>query len=159
VSRPVKRRIARGSTGEESGKLAPVSTVLLVQPDPELKEAWSGTLTGRGYDVLAVSGVLTGIERAREGGIDVIIVDTYDGANGVAELAAELDRLPDAPPVILVSSSPRAPALSVHIGAAAFVPKPCDPDDLADQVERITSVAVRILLDEDDTAPRPREEI
>jgi len=135
-----------------------MSTVLLVQPDPGLKEAWTAALTGRGHDVLAVSGVLTGVERAREGGFDVVVVDTYDGENGVAELAAELDRLPDAPPIILVSSSPRAPALSVHIGAAAFVPKPCAADDVADQVARVTSVAVRVLTDEDDTAPRPRED-
>jgi DNA-binding NtrC family response regulator len=131
-----------------------VSTVLVVQPDPLLNDAWCRTLVMRGHEVLAVSGVVAGIERAREGGIDVVVVDSYDTSGAVAELAAELDRLPDGPPVILVSSSPHAPELSVHIGAAAFVPKPCEPEDLADEVQRVVSVAVRRLFHIED---EPRE--
>jgi DNA-binding NtrC family response regulator len=119
--------------------------VLVVQPDPALTESWSRSLAVRGHEVLAVSRVVDGIERAREGGIDVVVVDSYDTSNAVAELVAELERLPDAPPVVLVSSSPHAPELSAHIGAAAFVLKPCDPDDLAAEVQRVASVAVRRL--------------
>src|SRR5450432_3807223 len=107
----------------------------------------------RGYDVLAVSGVIPGVERAREGGIDVVVVDSYDGAGGVADFVAELDRLPDAPPVILVSGSPKGPTLSVHIGAAGFLTKPCDPEDLAAAVQRVANVAVRrpVRADDDPT--------
>ena len=123
-----------------------VSTVLVVQPDPTLNEAWSHSLSVRGHEVLAVSGVLAGIERAREGGIDVVVVDSYDTSGAVAELVSELDRLPDAPPLILVSSSPHAPELSAHIGAAAFVVKPCEPEDLVAEVQRVASVAVRRLV-------------
>ena len=122
-------------------------------------ESWTQTLVTRGYDVLAVTGVINGVERAREGGIDVIVVDSYDGSGGVAELVAELDRLPDTPPVILVSGSPKGPNLSVHIGAAGFLTKPCEPDDLAAAVQRIASVVVRAPTrgDDDPTGPRPRE--
>jgi len=136
-----------------------VSTVLLVQPDPQLKESWTYTLMVRGYDVLAVSGVIPGVERAREGGIDVVVVDSYDGSGGVADFVAELDRLPDAPPVILVSGSSKGPALSVHIGAAAFLTKPCEPDDLAAAVQRVATVMVRRLArggDDDDGEPMAR---
>jgi CheY-like chemotaxis protein len=123
-----------------------VSTVLVVQPDPLLNDAWCRSLVTRGHEVLAVSGVVDGIERAREGGIDVVVVDSYDTSGAVAELVHELDRLPDVPPVILVSSSPHAPELSAHIGAAAFVLKPCEPDDLAAEVQRVATVAVRRLV-------------
>jgi DNA-binding NtrC family response regulator len=130
--------------------IASVSTVLVVQPDPLLNEAWCQALAIRGHEVLAVSGVIDGIQRAREGGIDVVVVDSYDTSGAVSELVAELDRLPDAPPLILVSSSPHAPELSAHIGAAAFVPKPCEPDDLADEVQRVATVTVRRLVHIDD---------
>ena len=123
-------------------------------------ETWTETLTSRGYDVLAVNGVINGVERAREGGIDVVVLDSYDGSGGVAELVAELDRLPDAPPVILVSGSPKGPGLSVHIGAAGFLTKPCEPDDLAAAVQRVANVIVRMPTGADDelTGPRSREE-
>jgi DNA-binding NtrC family response regulator len=136
-----------------------VSTVLLVQPDPQLKESWTQTLVSRGYDVLAVSGVINGVERAREGGIDVVVVDSYDGSGGVADFVAELDRLPDAPPVILVSGSPKGPQLSVHIGAAGFLTKPCEAEDLAAAVQRVASVTVRPrpARGDDETGPVPRK--
>lgn len=123
-------------------------------------ESWTQTLSARGYDVLAVTGVINGVQRAREGGIDVVVVDTYDGSGGVAELVAELDRLPDAPPVILVSGSPKGPALSVHIGAAGFLTKPCEPEDLAAAVQRVAMAAIRqpSRLDDDPTGPLPRLE-
>ena len=120
--------------------------MLVVQPDPKLNDVWCRTLAVRGHEVLAVSGVGDGILRAREGGIDVVVVDSYVPSGSVVELVAELERLPDAPPLILVSSSPAAPEMSAHIGAAAFVPKPCDPEDLADEVLRIAGAAVRRLL-------------
>jgi CheY-like chemotaxis protein len=131
---------------------------LVVQPDPALMATWTETLVVRGYDVLAVSGVINGVQRAREGGIDVVVVDTYDGSGGVAELVAELDRLPDAPPVILVSGSPKGPALSVHIGAAGFLTKPCEPDDLAAAVQRVATVAIRLptRVDDEPTGPHTR---
>ena len=133
-----RRRTARGSD-----RIALVSSVLLVQPDPELSERWREALTGQGHDVLIATGVLSAVARAREGGIDVVVLDSYDGAGGVAELVKELERLPDAPPVVLVSSSPRGPALSVTIGAAGFLTKPCEPADLVAAVDKITNVSVR----------------
>jgi CheY-like chemotaxis protein len=130
--------------------IASVSTVLVVQPDPLLNDAWCQTLAVRGHEVLAVSGVIDGIQRAREGGIDVVVLDSVDPSRSARALIDELQRLPEPPPLILVSSSPHAPELSAHIGAAAFVPKPCEPDDLADEVQRVATVAVRRLVHIDD---------
>jgi DNA-binding response OmpR family regulator len=139
--------MARGSD-----KLGTVSSVLLVQPDPELRDRWREALTSQGHDVLVATGVLSAVARAREGGIDVVVLDSYDSVSGVAELVAELERLPDAPPVVLVSSSPRAPALSVTIGAAGFLMKPCEPADLVAAVHKIVDVTPRRHHDEP-TAP------
>ncbi|CAN5272370.1 hypothetical protein BH11MYX1_BH11MYX1_35670 [soil metagenome] len=76
--------------------------------------------------------------RASEGGIDVIVVDAYDPRGGTVELARNLNSLPDAPPIVLLSSSPDAPEISARIGAAAFLAKPCEPAELAAVVGRCT---------------------
>lgn len=75
--------------------------------------------------------------RVSEGGIDAIVIDSYDPRVGVIELAKQFDALPDAPPVILVSASPHAPEISARMGAAAFLPKPCDPQDLVQLLSRL----------------------
>jgi DNA-binding NtrC family response regulator len=136
-----------------------VGTVLVVQPDPELSEAWTGALAADGHDVLGAGGLREALVHIREGGIDLVVVDAYDPREtrtGITELVGALDRLPDAPPIILVSGLPNAPELSARIGAAGFVPKPCDPSDLCNEVLRVTGSGVRPLLPFDDEPTGPR---
>jgi len=132
-----------------------VSTILLVQPDLDLNEIWSEALARSGHDVLRVRNVEDGVTRAREGGIDVVVVDSNGSDVPVRALVGELDRLPDAPPVVLVSESPHAPELSAQVGAAGFLPKPCSSEDLVELVARVASAAVRHLpFDDETTSPR-----
>jgi CheY-like chemotaxis protein len=135
--------------------LVSVGSVLLVESDPETRESLRAVLSEAGHEVLIA---ITGLEaflRTGEGGIDVIVVDAYDPRGGTIELARNLNSLPDAPPIILVSSSPDAPEISARIGAAAFLPKPCDPTDLVNAVARSTGGArpVRIFDDFADDEP------
>jgi len=134
-----------------------VSTILLVQADLVLNETWAEALARTGYDVLRVQTIDDGVARAREGGIDVVVIDT-DGNDGpVRALVGELDRLPDAPPLVLVSESPQAPELSAQVGAAGFLPKPCSSEDLVEVVARVASAAIRHpIFDEETTSPRKR---
>ena len=132
-----------------------VGSVLLVVSDPETREVLGTFLRDAGHEVLVA---ITGHEaflRTSEGGIDVIVVDAYDPRGGTIELARNLNSLPDAPPIILVSSSPDAPEISARIGAAAFLPKPCDPTDLVNAVARSTGGVrpVRIFDDFSDDDP------
>ena len=134
-----------------------MSTILLVQADLVLNETWAEALARTGYDVLRVQTIDDGVARAREGGIDVVVIDT-DGSDGpVRALVGELDRLPDAPPLVLVSESPQAPELSAQVGAAGFLPKPCSSEDLVEVVARVASAAIRHpIFDEETTSPRKR---
>jgi DNA-binding NtrC family response regulator len=95
--------------------------------------------------------------RASEGGIDAVVYDSYDPRIGVVELFKNLDTLPDAPPVVLVSASPHAPEISARVGAAAFLPKPLDPGELVETVGRIVGdvrpVRTPSFDDEDPTGP------
>ncbi|MGH7859643.1 MAG: response regulator [Candidatus Binatia bacterium] len=131
--------------------------MLLVQSDPRLSETWAEALARGGHEVLAVEAIADGIARAREGGLDVVVLDSDGDAAVVRALVAELDRLPDTPPFVLVSASPEAPELSAQIGAAGFLPKPCSPEDLAEVVARVASAAVRHpAFDEETTSPRKK---
>jgi DNA-binding NtrC family response regulator len=138
-----------------------LSTVLIIQPDLGLSGAWFQALARGGHDVIAVRAVGDAVARVREGGIEAIVFDAPgDDADGAAvrELVGELDRLPDAPPLVLVSDSPRAPELSARVGAAAFLPKPCGPDDLVELVARVSSANVRgHRFDDETTAPRLKD--
>lgn len=83
------------------------------------------------------------IAHIREGGIDVIVLDAVIGRPEIIAMMDALDRLPDAPPTVLLSGTPDGPELSARIGAAAFLPMPCDVDDLLREVGRITGGTVR----------------
>ena len=92
----------------------------------------------------------------REGGIDVVILDAYTPRTGIVELARAIEQVPDAPPIVLVSGSPDAPEISARIGAAAFLPKPCEPAELLAAVSRLLGRVRPVLVVADDpTGSRP----
>jgi len=135
-----------------------VGTILVVQADPALRGAWSTALRARGHAVLMVADVALGVQHAREGGIDVVVLDSGDPARSAKALIDELQRLPEPPPLILVSSSPEAPEQSAHLGAAAFIPKPCSPEDIALVAESVISGPPR-ALDDDQPGGRLRDDL
>lgn len=130
-----------------------MSTILVVQADPNLNDGWCLALEASGHTVLTASATGDGIDRVREGGIDVVVVEPA-GTSNLRELVAELERLPDAPPFVLVSSSPDAPEISARLGAAAFLPKPCTARELDEAVGRIAPAPVEYRERDEDTRPR-----
>ena len=50
--------------------------VLVVQSDPTLIDGWCSALEAAGHEVIASRAFIEGIERLRDGGIDVVIVDS-----------------------------------------------------------------------------------
>lgn len=120
-----------------------MSLVLLVQAQPQLAQQWSLALNPY-YDVVVVDGPTKALASARDGGFDVVVIDCND--DSIVAFANELDQLPDAPPLVLVSDSPRAPRLSTQVGAAGFVPKPCEGVDLIGAVSRVIDTKVNLDL-------------
>jgi DNA-binding NtrC family response regulator len=115
-----------------------VGSILLVEADPHTRGSWAAALRGDDHEVMIVKSPREALGMIRDGGIDVVVIDTYDPRVGLMELAKQLEALPDAPPIVLLSASPLAPEVSVRIGAAAFVAKPCDPAE-------VREVALRLL--------------
>jgi len=132
-----------------------VGSILLVEADVVTSDEWASAFAMAGHAVLTASGMREALQLVREGGIEAVVIDVYDPRAGVAELARGMEALPDAPPIILVSGSPAAPEFSARIGAASFVPKPCDPAEVIAAVERLlgTPRPVRVLADEEPTGP------
>jgi CheY-like chemotaxis protein len=130
-----------------------VSTVLIIEVDPQLCRRWSRALESSGHTVLAAQGTSDGIYRVREGGIDLILLDPGDGYGQLDQFLAALGRLPDPPPFVLISSSPRAPEISAHVGAAAFLPKPCMEEDIVEVAERFAFLPAHDI-DDEPTEPR-----
>ena len=138
----------------EAGYDLHVGSILLVEADPDLLDTWTAALSAVGHAVYAVSVGRDALPMIKEGGIDAVIVDSYDPRVGIVELARTIEALPDAPPLILISGSPHAPEISARIGAVAFLPAPCDITDLLVVVGRVVGNLrpVRIVEDEP-TAP------
>lgn len=108
-----------------------------------------------GHEVLVAITLREAYLRISEGGIDAVVIDSYDPRVGVVELARSMNALPDAPPVVLVSPSPYAPEISARISATAFLPKPCEPSELVAVIARVVGDVrpVRLFEDEDPTGP------
>jgi two-component system catabolic regulation response regulator CreB len=127
-----------------------VGSILLVEADVSTSDEWAAAIAAAGHAVCTVSGMREALNVVREGGIDVVVIDVYDPRAGVVELARGMDALPDAPSIVLISGSPAAPEISARIGAATFVPKPCEPSEVVAAVTRLTGRLrpVRVLDDE-----------
>jgi DNA-binding response OmpR family regulator len=120
-----------------------------------MREQLASDLYAAGHDVVTVPAMRAAPRVLREGGIDLVFVDCLDDAAGLLELARVLEGLPDAPAVLLVSGSLAAPEISVRIGAAAFLPKPCDLAELAAAVARLVGGVRPVkLVDDESTGPR-----
>lgn len=113
-------------------------------------DEWAAAMGAYGHSVLTASGMREALGVIREGGIDVVVIDVYDPRAGVIEFARGMNALPDAPPLVLISGSPAAPTVSARIGAATFLPKPCEPSEIVTAVARLLGRLrpVRIIEDE-----------
>jgi DNA-binding NtrC family response regulator len=132
-----------------------VGSILLVQSDPDTRDRLGGILRDARHEVLFAVNSQDALLRLREGGIDVVVIDSYDPRVGVVELARSMDNLPDVPPIVLISRSPYAPEISARIGAASFLPKPLDVMELTTLVERLAGGLrpVKTIDDEEPTGP------
>jgi two-component system NtrC family response regulator len=131
-----------------------VGSILLVEADVSTSDEWAAAIAGAGHAVFTVSSMRDALHVVREGGIDVVVIDVYDPRAGIFELARGLEALPDTPSIILISGSPAAPEISARIGAATFVPKPCDPSEVVAAVTRLTGRLRPVrMIDDEPTGP------
>ena len=77
-----------------------------------------------------------GLEAVDEGGYDVLILDGEAGFGGVG-LAPAQERGLDCPPIVVLTGRPVDGWLATWSLADAAVPRPLDPEKLADTVAHL----------------------
>jgi len=136
-----------------------VGSILLVQADPVTGDQWADVLTKAGHSVITAILAREVLPVLREGGIDVVVIDSFDPRAGIVELARSIESMPDPPPIVLISDSPHAPEISARIGAAAFLPKPCEAMELITETNRLMGSQPPVRLVEDDPTIKSRTRI
>lgn len=111
-----------------------MATILLVDDDPLVRRALTLALERIGHQVVPAENGLEGARRAREGGVDLAVVDIHmpdmDGLELLAQLRATCATLP----VIMMSGGDQTRDLALLgdaklLGASAALAKPFSLDE------------------------------
>jgi CheY-like chemotaxis protein len=117
-------------------------TILICDDEPTLRELVRASLDG-GYRFAEASDGLVAIELARELEPDVVILDLMLPRVGGLEVLAELraDEKLRRVPVLVITAWNETREDVLAAGAADFVAKPFDPDELKAAIEKLLSGA------------------
>jgi two-component system, cell cycle response regulator DivK len=115
--------------------------VLIVDDHDDTRELYIMGLAAIGFEAIAASDCAEAYRRARESHPDIVVTDlTLRGADGwqlVQDLKREA-RTRDIPVVMLTGhASPSLRERAEREGCAAFVVKPCLPDELATELRQV----------------------
>jgi DNA-binding NtrC family response regulator len=114
------------------------TTVLVVEDDADNRAYLHESLTDEGYRVEVASGGRAGIERVRQGGVDVVVTDVrmpdLDGLDALQEIRA----IEPMPHVIVMTAfgSIETAIKAVKLGAYDYITKPFDIDALALTIDK-----------------------
>ena len=119
----------------KSGK----GNVLLVEDEKVALDLLRKILEAEGFRVATAANGKEALDRLEEEVIDVVITDLMMPVMTGTELVAQLQTLPDPPPVIVVTAHGSKEAgreLVNRMGAFDYLSKPFQPDDLILKIER-----------------------
>ena len=116
-----------------------MSTILLVEDDPDIRHLVSYKLTKGGLDVVAVADGFAALRAARENPPDLVLLDVRMPRMSGLEVCRELRAGPLAPtvPIIMLTARSRPQDLEqgYAAGATEYIVKPFSPRDLQERVE------------------------
>ena len=114
--------------------------VLLVEDDPDIREAIGDVLAEEGYDVSVADTGLTALDRLQRAPLpDVILLDLMMPVMDGWQFRARQSQHPEwkAIPVIVLSAVGNTQEKAASIGASGCLRKPLDIDELLDMIERV----------------------
>lgn len=113
--------------------------VLVVDDDHEMRDLLCMMLGGDGYRVVAAADGGEGLDIARRDGPDLILVDAMmPHLDGAAFCWAYFEGGGSAPVVLISAGNSDVIATTIEAcGAAAFVTKPFDVDEVLDMIARL----------------------
>ncbi|GAC1476732.1 MAG: sigma-54 dependent transcriptional regulator [Gemmatimonadaceae bacterium] len=119
-----------------------MSSVLIIDDEPNIRRMIGALLDGEGYDVRDAADGVGGVARARENEPDVVLLDLMmPGAfDGLATLAHLRESVPDTPVIMMSGQAALADAVkATKLGAFNFLEKPISPEGVL--------VAIRAALE------------
>ena len=120
-------------------------TILVVDDTVDTRELYALYLRSQGFSVVTAHDGASGVALARDRRPDVIVMDlSMPGLDGIAatrQLKAD-ERTRQTPVIILTGYPMRAiQDGALAAGADAFLTKPCLPEDLEQQVQRLLGLS------------------
>lgn len=114
-----------------------VGAILVVDDDPEIRDVVRWLLEDEGWTVETASDGRDALERATQARPALIVLDMGLPILSGEEVAMRLRvYYHEPPPIVVVSADGRAGEKAARIGAAAYLHKPFDVDELARLVRR-----------------------
>jgi CheY-like chemotaxis protein len=115
--------------------------VLLVDDYPDAREMYSEYLRFSGFDVVQASNGIEALQQAIDTSPDIVLMDlslpVMDGWEATRRLKAD-ERTASIPVVAVTGHSLAGVAENARkLGCAAFVTKPCLPEDLVREIRRV----------------------
>src|SRR3954469_4118513 len=116
--------------------------LLVVEDDAAMRELLNEALVEEGYRVDVAAGGRAGIERVRQGGVDLVVTDVkmpdMDGLDMLAEIRAPVDPTNSPPHVVVITAfgSIETAKRALKLGAHDYITKPFEIDDLVVAVEK-----------------------
>jgi two-component system response regulator PilR (NtrC family)/two-component system response regulator HydG len=131
-------------------------TVLVVEDDTAMRTMLRESLEEEGYRVEAAAGGRAGVERVRQGGIDLVVSDVKMPDLDGLDMLREIKAVSPSPHVITITAfgSIDTAIRAVKLGAFDYITKPFDVDQLILSVQK--ALAERALRSE---VARLREEV
>jgi two-component system, cell cycle response regulator DivK len=119
--------------------------VLLVDDYPDAREMYSEYLRFSGFDVVQASNGMEALQQAIDTSPDIVLMDlslpVMDGWEATRRLKADV-RTASIPVVAVTGHSLAGVSENArNLGCAAFVTKPCLPEDLVREIRRILNGA------------------
>ena len=123
----------------------PPIRVLLVDDYPDALEIWGLYLRSLGYEVVTADDGLRAVEKAHEHLPDIIVLDLeLPGISGF-EAAVRLRGTPDTSGIPLIAATGYSHVKQLEqarqSGFDSIVLKPCEPGELAAEIERLLALA------------------
>jgi DNA-binding NtrC family response regulator len=116
--------------------------LLVVDDDAAMRDFLSESLVEEGYRVDVAAGGRAGIERVRQGGVDLVVTDVkmpdMDGLDMLAEIRAPAGSDGPSPHVVVITAfgSIETAKRALKLGAHDYITKPFEIDDLLVTVEK-----------------------
>lgn len=122
-------------------------TILLVDDYPDALETWGVFLEMQGYDVLTAANGQEAVDRAVSEHPDLIIMDLSLPVVSGFEAARRLRAMPETARIPLIAATGYSAAAQIEdarrAGFEVVLVKPCDPDELMNEITRLLDSARR----------------